>query len=177
MLETIRPATTATDFAAMAALMTVYLDWCRRRYAAHPDFIEQVFNHQSIGDEIGHLAVAYAAPRGRALVAVRGGQVGGMVAWRRTAEEGVCEMKRLFVAEDFKGEGTGRRLCEAIVASAAAEGCRLMRLDTGHLMGEAIALYESLGFRRCPAYHDYPGELMRHLVFMELDLDTKKSPG
>lgn len=157
----------------MATLVTAYLAWCRQRYQAHPRFIEQVFDHQSIGAEIGRLAVAYSAPMGSALVAVCDGRVGGMVAYRRTAEDGVCEMKRLFVSNGLQGGGTGRRLCEAIVALARADGYRLMRLDTGHLMSEAIAMYESLGFRRCPPYHGYPAELLRFLVFMEFSLQER----
>lgn len=170
MTDTIRQATTAADFAAMAGLVTAYVDWCRQRYQAHPWFVERVFDHQSLGTEIGGLASSYAAPIGKALIAVRDGEVGGMVAYRRLADDGACEMKRLFVADRFKGHGTGRRLCEDIIASARKDGFARMRLDTGHLMTEATAMYESFGFRRCPAYHDYPDELMPFLVFMELPL-------
>ena len=47
---------------------------------------------------------------------------------------------------------------------------RLMKLDTGVLMNEAIAMYRSLGFRECAAYIDYPARLMPYLVFLELRL-------
>jgi GNAT superfamily N-acetyltransferase len=82
----------------------------------------------------------------------------------------ICEMKRLFVPDRFRGSGTGRRLCEAIIASAKDAGFRLMRLDTGNLLTEAIELYKSIGFHICAPYHQYPEELMAYLVFMEMPL-------
>ena len=45
-----------------------------------------------------------------------------------------------------------------------------MRLDTAHLFHEAIALYETLGFRRCAPYNEYPQELKPYIVFMEREL-------
>ncbi len=45
-----------------------------------------------------------------------------------------------------------------------------MRLDTGSRLKEAITMYQSLGFRECPPYHEYPDKLMPHFVFMELQL-------
>ena len=58
----------------------------------------------------------------------------------------------------------------ALIATAKADGFHLMRLDTGNLLKEAIAMYQSIGFRECPAYHDYPAKLMPYLVFMEMPL-------
>ena len=31
-------------------------------------------------------------------------------------------------------------------------------------------MHKSVGFRDCQPHHDYPSELMRYLVFMELPL-------
>jgi len=31
-------------------------------------------------------------------------------------------------------------------------------------------MYESLGFRECAPYHEYPAELLTHLRFMEKQL-------
>ena len=79
-------------------------------------------------------------------------------------------MKRLYVCDAFKGRGLGRRLCDALIAGARGDGYRLMRLDTGDRLTEAIGMYESLGFRRCAPHRAYPPELSMHLVFMELTL-------
>ena len=169
MSEMIRTATTAVDFGAFATLVSEYVAWCRVRYRDQPGFVDQVFGHQALATELGMLSTTYSLPAGKALVAVRDGEPCGAVAYRRLID-GTCEMKRLVVASRFKGHGTGRALCQAIILSARDDGHRLMRLDTGHLMTEAVALYESLGFSRCAAHRAYPAELMPYLVFMELPL-------
>jgi ribosomal protein S18 acetylase RimI-like enzyme len=76
-------------------------------------------------------------------------------------------MKRLFVPPHFQGQGIGRKLSETLMTAAAADGYALMRLDTARHLREAIAMYESLGFRRCAPYQSYPAELLPYLVFME----------
>jgi GNAT superfamily N-acetyltransferase len=172
--ELIRTATKPEDFAAFAALVTDYVGWCRARYADEVSFIDDVFGHQALVRELAALHSAYSPPQGRTLLAVQDGQVRGGGAYRRLAD-GTCEMKRLFVPDRFKGRGIGRSLCAALVAAARADGYRVMKLDTGDRLAEAISLYTSLGFRRCAAYHEYPPQLMRHLVFMELSLE--EAPG
>ncbi|HEY4066145.1 MAG TPA: GNAT family N-acetyltransferase [Burkholderiaceae bacterium] len=168
--EHIRPASSPSDFAAFASLVTEYVAWFRTRYHDDADFVDGIFGHQSLDAELQALPRAYAAPNGRALLAVReDGQVAGAGAYRRLPD-GACEMKRLFVPARFGGHGTGRRLCNTLIASARDDGYALMRLDTGRRLLEAISMYESLGFTRCPPYHEYPAALMREIVFMELSL-------
>lgn len=79
-------------------------------------------------------------------------------------------MKRMFVRDRFRGLGLGRKLCRAVMESARSEGYALMRLDTSYKLTEAIALYESFGFRECPPYRDYPPDLLPNLYFMEASL-------
>jgi GNAT superfamily N-acetyltransferase len=163
-------ATRASDYDAFAGLIREYVEWSRARYRGQAWFIERTFSHQSLQSELDDLSVTYGPPNGRTFLARRDGQVCGGGAYRRLGD-GICEMKRLFVPDRFRGRGTGRRLCEAIIAAATDEGFRLMRLDTGDLLTEAIAMYKSLGFRSCAPYHQYPAELMPRFVFMEMRLD------
>jgi ribosomal protein S18 acetylase RimI-like enzyme len=174
--EQIRIATTPADFEAFAGLVTEYVAWCRIRYQAHPWFVDRVFGHQSLASELAALSASYSPPKGLTLVAVRDGRICGAGAYRRLAD-GTCEMKRLFVSDRCKGTGIGRRLCAAIIAHARDEGFALMRLDTANLMTEAVGLYESLGFRHCEPYHEYPAELRPYIVFMELALSGDAAPG
>ena len=159
MSEMIRMAATAVDFGAFAALVSDYVAWCRVRYRDQPGFVDKVFGHQALATELDMLCATYSPPAGKALVADRDGEPCGAVAYRRLIDA-TCEMKRLVVASRFRGHGTGRALCQAIISSARDDGYRLMRLDTGHLMTEAIELYESLGFYRCAAHRAYPGPLV-----------------
>jgi ribosomal protein S18 acetylase RimI-like enzyme len=76
-------------------------------------------------------------------------------------------MTRLYVRPSFRRQSLGRRLAEAILAAACGEKYKFMRLDTLQSMHDAIALYESLGFQRIPAYYDNP---IPGVVFFELAL-------
>jgi ribosomal protein S18 acetylase RimI-like enzyme len=69
------------------------------------------------------------------------------------------EIKRMYVRDGFRGLGFGRRILTRLVEHAQARGVTLLRLETGVGQVEAIGLYESMGFRRCPPfgpYHDDP---------------------
>jgi len=167
--EAIVVATSDDDYAAFGDLIREYWQWLLDRYADLPGFVDAVGGHQAIDAELEALATKYGPPAGTVLLARRDDVVVGAIAYRDLGK-GACEMKRLFVPDRFQGHGTGRRLCQALLESAVADGYRAMVLDTGVHNTEAIAMYESLGFRECPPYHDYSAELLEHLRFMEIAL-------
>ena len=166
MTETIAEAATAGDYESFAQLVREYTDWCRIRYGEDKWFVDAAFNHQSLDAELAVLAISYGPPKGKTLLAKSDGEVCGGVAYRKLSDS-ICEMKRLFVLDRFKGKGIGRRLCEAIIGEARTDGFQIMRLDTGNLLTEAIKMYEAFGFRPCEAYNEYPEELLPYIVFME----------
>ena len=169
--ESIYSARTPSDYEAFAVLVGEYVSWCRTRYQHDAGFVEQVFGYQDLQQELRDLATAYGPPIGKTLLVRSDDQIAGGAALRRLPD-GTCEMKRLYVSERFKGRGIGRRLAEALIDAARADGFKLMRLDTGNLLTEAIALYRKLGFRDCAPHLEYPEKLLPYLVFMELPLDA-----
>ena len=120
------------------------------------------------------MSSSYGPPSGRAFLALSRDAVVGCIAYRELSDT-VCEMKRLFVRKGGQGRGTGRRLCMALIDAARSDGYTLMRLDTANLLTEAIALYRSVGFRDCPAYNDYPDDLMPYFVFMDIPIRPAKA--
>jgi len=121
---------------------------------------------QGFDRELVELPGRYAPPAGRLLLALDGANAAGCVALRKIGD-GICEMKRLYVRPACRGKGLGRALASDIIAAARQIGYERMRLDTLGSMKEAIALYQSLGFRRIAPYYDNPN---RCAVFMELEL-------
>jgi len=65
-------------------------------------------------------------------------------AWNGGVE---AELEDLFVSAAARGRGVGRKLLEFVLQCVRARGCRVMLLATNERNREALALYESLGFR------------------------------
>jgi GNAT superfamily N-acetyltransferase len=66
-------------------------------------------------------------------------------------------MKRLWVRSTQQGTGLGRKLAEAILASARERGYTAMYLDTmPQSMQAAYRLYGSMGFTPVDRYNDNP---------------------
>lgn len=123
---------------------------------------------QGFEEELRLLPGKYAPPLGQLLLAQWDGEVAGLCALRPLPEEGLCEMKRLYVRSQFRGKSVGRELAVSIIAEAGAIGYRRMRLDTvPGRMDRAIAMYRELGFREIESYYATP---VRNALFMELDL-------
>ncbi len=94
-------------------------------------------------DEIRETIVVYDHGR-----AVGGGAI------RRYDDENV-ELKRVFVHNEYQGQGIGSRLVSLLIEWAAELGYRRMILETGELLAESCAVYKKLGFAVIPNYGPY----------------------
>jgi ribosomal protein S18 acetylase RimI-like enzyme len=121
---------------------------------------------QDFDNELAQLPGKYQPPEGRLYLAFEGEQAAGCAGLRKI-EEGVCELKRLYVRPLHRGRGMGWRLTIQAVNDAREIGYGRMRLDTLPSMGRAQELYRNLGFKPIVPYTDNPVE---GALFLELKL-------
>ena len=140
---TIAPASSDRDWSEVARL-----------FRAYADSLDFSLEFQCFGQEVGGLPGDYGAPDGAAFLAVQNRTAIGVVAVR-PLEPKICELKRLYVAPEGRGQGLGRDLSGRAIAWARAAGYDAMRLDTHDSMAAAITLYRNLGFVPIPAYNDH----------------------
>jgi len=68
----------------------------------------------------------------------------------------VTDIKRMWIAESARGLGLGRRLLAHLEGLARERGSREVRLETGDVLTEAIALYRSAGYEEVEPFNDEP---------------------
>jgi DNA-binding MarR family transcriptional regulator/ribosomal protein S18 acetylase RimI-like enzyme len=74
----------------------------------------------------------------------------------KTIGAGVGSLKRMWVADDVRGLGIGRRMLEALEAEARTLGLRTLRLETNRALAEAITLYRQSGYQEVERFNDDP---------------------
>lgn len=135
-------------------------------FRAYIDGLGIDLSFQGVDDELATLPGKYARPAGVVLLARTDGQAIGTVAYRPFGD-GVCEMKRLYIAPEWRKRGAGRLLCDRLLDEARAAGYRRMLLDTGDWLVAALTLYRGLGFVEVPAYYHNP---LKGTVYMAREL-------
>jgi ribosomal-protein-alanine N-acetyltransferase len=81
-----------------------------------------------------------------------------------------CELRRIAVLPEARGQGLGRDLLLAVIAHARSRGCVRVELEVASTNAEAIGLYRRAGFvdvgRRANYYRDPPADAL--LMTLEL---------
>jgi carbonic anhydrase len=138
-----------------------------RNYAA---WLGVDLSFQNFDQEMASLPGAYSAPQGRLFFAEVDGRPAGCVGVRPLPDsDGLCEMKRLYVAPEERGHGVGAALAMTAIKAAKEIGYRKLMLDTLPNMRMAVKLYRELGFTEAPAYYQTPIE---GTMFLALDLEN-----
>lgn len=157
---TVRAATGAADMDAARGFFTDYARLLESDEGMSPCI-------HGMADEIAGMPGIYVPPRGGLWLAQ--GPVGpvGCVALRPHPAPGAAEIKRLWVAPEGRGLGTGRALVLAVISAAKELGYDRVLLDTAPGMQAAHALYRDLGFTERPPYDGTP---MPGLLYFEREV-------
>lgn len=121
---------------------------------------------QNYDEELATLPGKYAYPDGRLYVIYLEDKLAGCIALRRY-DDTRCEMKRLFVREQFRGLRLGQILAEKIIHDAKTIGYKEMVLDTLSTLESAVIMYRRMGFEEIPPYYDNP---LKDVLYFKLSL-------
>jgi GNAT superfamily N-acetyltransferase len=120
-------------------------------FGEYAGLVAEALCFQNFDGELVALPGDYAPPAGVLLIARDADKAAGCVALRRV-DAGTGEMKRMFVRDQYRGSGLGRRLALEVIEEARKRKYRRMVLDTLPKLATAIALYRDLGFRETGPY-------------------------
>ena len=129
---------------ARQCLRSYFAELERRSGAPFDPLIGSTAEPHELRPPAGEMVVAYLRAEAVACGALK--HFGG----------GVCDLKRMWVADAARGLGLGRRLLADLEGRAARAGAGTVRLETNATLVEAIALYRSAGYREVPAFNDEP---------------------
>ena len=121
---------------------------------------------QNYDAELEHLEEKYGEPEGRLYIALSDGEPAGCIALRKIDEES-CELKRLYVRPEFRGQHLGELLVNKIIDDARLIGYRQIFLDTLPFLESAIYIYKKLGFTVIDKYNNSP---MDNSIYMKYEL-------
>jgi GNAT superfamily N-acetyltransferase len=126
------------DFHLLVEKLNKYL---RHLYGALQDFYSQ-FNKT---DNIPNVVVAYWND-----------EPAGCGCFKKFDDSSV-EVKRMFVAEEYRGKGIGTAILNELERWAAESGNKTVVLEMGNRQPEASVLYKKQGYQVIPNYGQYIG--------------------
>ncbi len=112
---------------------------------------------QNFDAELASLPKPYDEPNGCILILKVETEIVGVVALK-CLEEGICEMKRLYIKPAYQGFGFGRKLTEKLIEEAKVKKYKIMKLDTLNRLEAAVKLYRSMDFIETKPYNYNPEE-------------------
>jgi putative acetyltransferase len=102
-------------------------------------------NQETTDRDLTDIEANYWNRKGAFFVLLDGKEVIGTVALHHETDE-VCELCRMYLAPQHRGQGLGRRLLDLSLREARQSGFKEMRLKTASVLVEAISLYKRAGF-------------------------------
>jgi len=146
-------------------IKTLFSEYTNMLIAGDRSF-QKYLDIQNYDEEVNHLEIKYGAPSGRLYLALCDGKAAGCIGLKKIDKIN-CEMKRLYVRPEFRGNKLGEQLIQKIITDAREIGYTYMLLDTLPFLESAIYMYKKFGFYEVECYNDSP---LSTSIFMKLDL-------
>jgi GNAT superfamily N-acetyltransferase len=110
------------------------------------DFKAQ-WNSWGVFNDMDSVQTSYFENGGVFLVSVCDGQIVGTGAFLRYEAEGYCELKRITLVPEYRGQGLGYAMIMELIGQAQTMGYSKMILWTNRFkLTRAVALYRQIGF-------------------------------
>lgn len=152
----------------LANLLREYLEWgiAQLREYSELDFDAEAYVENTFAE-----IDLYFPPRGRLLLARDGTRLIG-AGFLKPLRDEACEIKRMYVLPDQRGNGLGRTILARLIDEAKSIGYEKILLDSACYMTAAHSLYRSMGFTDTEYYAESETDeaLKDYLVFMELKI-------
>lgn len=158
-------------------LIKEYLDWwmeeAKQKWGY--DHLQKFANKEAVYDDFINRYLDpddFRSANGLLYLAQENEKIIGMVALMETSSD-VVELKRNYVATDFRGRGYARQLVNKLIGDAKNRGYSKIVLDSSIFMRAAHSLYRSVGFEKAKPFEGAEfgkDNLQKFMVFMELRL-------
>ena len=122
------------------------------------------FSAQGKLAEIDEFQKNYFDNGGIFLVTVLGNRIIGTGAIKYL-EEGVCEIKRMWLLREYHGQGYGYQMMQRLLSVARESGYSVVRLETDPIVQtRAVNFYKKIGFYEIPRYGDDPDDVGMEMI-------------
>jgi putative acetyltransferase len=138
----------------------VILSVAYRIYGWSGTFEESVHHFEATGEfaDMDSVQEHYFSNNGYFLAVLDDETVVGSGAIRKLDVE-TAELKRMWLLEQYHGQGLGLRVIRQLLDFARKQGYARVRLQTGSQQARAIGFYRKVGFREIPSYNDDENEI------------------
>ncbi len=116
-----------------------------------PEAFFEVLREEGELEDMDNFQEVYLAHQGIFLAVLDDGELVGTGALKRVDAE-VAELKRLWLLEQYHGQGIGYQVVTRLFDFARQNGYKIIRLQTGSNQERALAFYKRLGFSIISSY-------------------------
>ena len=167
----IRLASTDAEVEQVRDLCLQWLDWHWKNYPADWPKDGNPMDPERFKTIVADLPTLHARPDGAMFLALLDGQPVGCVMYNRAGPD-IAEFNRMFVSDDGRGHGIGRRLLDHMFDQMTRDGYQRVMFSSAKFLTHAKAMYTAAGFVDIPHPDGFPAEWQQYVYFMERPLSA-----